>query len=452
MSIAGLAFTLFFFGLLGAALIKHPRFGMYAYIAAFYVHPPSRWWGASLPDFRWSLLAAAITLIAIYRCPAREGQIAWHKTTPARLLIAFTLWVWLQNLWAMDSVQHWDLTILYTKYLILFFLVYRLTTTPEEMQRFLMAHVAGCFYLGYLAFGSTYEGRLEGVGGPGIDEANALAMQLATGVMCSAMFVLAAKGTLRIGAVLASAFILNGIVLCGSRGAFLAVLCGGVILMFMKPQAHKKLFYTLAVLGVLMFGMVANQAFWERIGTIGAAVDEEQEMDTSAESRFVIIEAQTRMALRYPFGTGHRGTEVLSRDYIDEKYLSRMPDGTIGARSSHNTFMSAWAEQGFIGAAIFIFMVLWCRKAAKQLRRYAPAHPPDQVANFAGIAAVLVVVFIAGLFVDYIKTEVMIWFFALLAAAVEQCRLAALAAPTSKDAPSGVTRDISVAPRSARET
>jgi hypothetical protein len=417
MGLTGIVFTLAFAACLALALMRHPRFGMFAYLAAFYIHPPSRWWGAALPNMRWALLAAAVTLIAVWRMPKTPGQASWASTTPGKLMIFFTLWIWIQSFWAMDGQQHSELAVLYTKYLVLFYLIYRICSTPKEVEYFLLAHVAGCFYLGVLAFGAETSGRLEGVGGPGIDEANALGMQLATAVMCGSMIVLVDRTWRLFFIVIAMAFIFNGMVLTGSRGSFLSVVCGGIILVFMKPKEHKRLFWSLAVLAGVLFLMVANESFWQRIGTIGAAVDEDRELDTSAESRFVVAEAQVRMALRYPLGTGHRGTEVLSREYVPEKYLTTRPDGSLGARSSHNTFLSMWVEQGIPGAIVFIALAFWCRRASKQLfQRYGPEKTVMEKGMLAGISAALLVTFIAGIFVDYLKAEVTVWLLALLAA------------------------------------
>jgi hypothetical protein len=40
------------------ALTRHPIYGVWLYIGAIYIHPPSRWWASMLPDMRWSLLTA----------------------------------------------------------------------------------------------------------------------------------------------------------------------------------------------------------------------------------------------------------------------------------------------------------------------------------------------------------------------------------------------------------
>ena len=58
------------------ALTRHPSFGLLAYLSAFYIHPPSRWWAYALPDVRWSLLAAGVTFVGLF--------IHKQKTSPAR--------------------------------------------------------------------------------------------------------------------------------------------------------------------------------------------------------------------------------------------------------------------------------------------------------------------------------------------------------------------------------
>jgi O-antigen ligase len=309
-----------------------------------------------------------------------------------------------------------ELSILYTKYVLLFYLIYRIADTPKEVSEILLVHVIGCFYLGYLAYGANSSGRLEGVGGPDINEANALGMQLATSVMCGAMVVLLQRGWRWVVCAAAMPFVLNGLVLTGSRGAFLSVVAGGLVLTLMRPKKNSKRFYALSALALVAFGYVANEAFWQRMGTMNAAVDSQQQMDTSAESRFVIMEAQVRMAALHPLGTGHRGTVELSREFIAEKYLTVLPDGSVGQRSSHNTFMTAWVEQGVPGAIMFICIVGWCFSTGLKVRRRYRGIDADVEGHCAAICASLAVFFLAGVFVDYLKNEIQIWMFALLAA------------------------------------
>src|SRR5262245_23067189 len=100
MSLTGLVFLMAYGTGLVLSFARHPRFGLYAYLAVFYLDPPSRWWGAYLPGVRWSLIAGIVTLLATLRLPAPTKGPAWSSTTPARLLIGFTVWLWIQNVWA----------------------------------------------------------------------------------------------------------------------------------------------------------------------------------------------------------------------------------------------------------------------------------------------------------------------------------------------------------------
>ena len=57
MSVTALVFLAVYFSGIVLAVFKHPRFGLYAYLFAFYVHPPGAWWRDDVPDLRWALIA-----------------------------------------------------------------------------------------------------------------------------------------------------------------------------------------------------------------------------------------------------------------------------------------------------------------------------------------------------------------------------------------------------------
>jgi hypothetical protein len=423
MSLTGLAFVAAFFGAMGLALFRHPVFGLYGYVAVFYLHPPSRWWGESLPDLRWALFAAVVTFIATLRLPQDKTRESWTSTTAAKLLIAYTLWLWIQMAWALDRAEQMDISILFTKYVLLFYLIYRLIDTPQKVTHFLVAHVIGCAYLGWLAYNARVSGRLEGVGGPGIDEANALAMQMGTGVAVAAMLLLGTRGWVRWVCFAAMPLMLNTMVLAGSRGAFVALLATGMALWYLKPLKHRKLFYAYAVLGAILFGMLASQVFIKRIDTITAVTQQDAEVDRSAESRLVIINAQWEMAKEYPLGAGHRGTAVLSTQYLDPIYLSHTEVNgkrVAGQRSSHNTFMTTLVEQGIPGAVMWLWLWLWVANTLRRAReRSTDADATERATLVAAIGGGLAMVFVAGQFVDYLKVEVQVWLLVLLASVMQ---------------------------------
>jgi O-antigen ligase len=123
------------------------------------------------------------------------------------------------------------------------------------------------------------------------------------------------------------------------------------------------------------------------------------------------------MFLAYPYGTGHRGTAYLSPRYLKQEELARSrsnPEG-VGARSSHNTFMTALTEQGVPGVILYAGLLLWILRTTRATARAAADAADGPRLQLAATAATLVVVLAAGMFTDYFKAEVFVWGIALLA-------------------------------------
>jgi O-antigen ligase len=411
MALTSLAFLMVFFVGLVLAFAIHPRFGLYTYLAVFYLHPPSRWWGDMLPDIRWSLVAALVTLVALARLPKVIGRPSFFSLTPVWLLIAFTVWVWIQNAWALDSVMHLDLSILLTKYLVLFYLMYRIVDSPRMMNDVLFVHVIGCLYLGWLTYEAPDIGRLDGVGGPGIGEANALAMHVSTGIMAAAVLIMnPGRWWMRLVCLLAMPLMLNVVVQSESRSAMLALVAGVLVIWYLKPQAYRPLFYAGTAVGVAALAFIGHAAFWERISTIQTAVQSSEEADTSFRSRLAVIDFQLDVAARNPLGVGHRGVVVLSPTYLSEEFLASQ-----GGRSSHNTYLTVLSEQGIPGALIFGALMLWVLRSIWRMRdlRYQP-EATRMAGHLAAVAAMLAVAAVGGLGVDYLKAEIQVWGLILL--------------------------------------
>ena len=78
MSLTALAFVATYaYGLL-RAFTSHPGWGLVTYMAVFYLHPPMRWWGASLPD--------AIRLLERRHILRALEDAEWVQTAAARAL------------------------------------------------------------------------------------------------------------------------------------------------------------------------------------------------------------------------------------------------------------------------------------------------------------------------------------------------------------------------------
>lgn len=413
MSETALAFLLFYAVGLIAALAIRPIYGVYLYMAVFYLDPPSRWWGQALPDLRWSLTAALVTLIAIYLHRSRFSPTRrWHRATMVKVFLLYVVWMWLQWPWAL-SPNHAEGVVLFTKYAVLIYMMYKVLDNEQDFYGVSLAHVLGCAYLGWLVFMAPEGGRIEGVGGPGIDNANSLGMHLATGLMFASFLMLASRGWIRWFILSTIPFILNGIIQTETRGAVVGLFLGGLATVYLKPRTYRVTYYALACLGALAFLAVANEAFVARMHTLTAATSEDVEWDNSAVSRIAIVKAQVRMFADHPLGVGHQGTAFLSREYLDERWLAK----NSGDRASHNTIMSVLVDQGLPGIVLLSILICAAWRMLKRIKRMDRSGLDAKLALYRTmLGGSLVSILGAGMFAQNLKAEVWIWNVVLLVA------------------------------------
>lgn len=408
MSLTSLAFLTTYFGGVIASLVRGPMYGLCLYIFVFYAHPPSRWWRNEIPGLRWSLIASLALLISVLIYKNKQhlpNRPKWSASPIIKLLIIYTLWMWLQSFWAISPGDHAYGRELYTKFIILMVCIYVIVNNEERLRIFAFSHVVGCFYLGWLAWESGKSGV--GAGGPGINTSNNLAVHLDTGVMFGAMLLLSTDKRIRMVSFLALPFILNGIVLTGSRGGFLALVAGGIALYYLSPISKKKQIRIYALLGIVLFGVLAGEKFTARMDTI--FIDETEERDGSAESRYFIAAAQWKIFTGHLMGTGHRGTKTLSYKYLDKSFL----DG--GSRSSHNLYLTVLVDQGIPGAIIYIILMATAVRTVIRLKAdFTRQGNEEMLLLNAAVGASLVSIAISGLFSALWRMEVTFWVLTML--------------------------------------
>ncbi len=397
---------------------KHPSWGLGSYLLTLYAAPDHHWYGVYIPDLRWSLIAAFVILISTWMNWGRlTPKNPWYKSGIAKLLLAYTIWMWIQFPWAISSEWHLFGCVLFTKYIILFFLIYSVIDTDTRIFFFLLFNILGGFYWGYLIKITTGSGRVEWVGGPGISDSNTMGMHL--GIVCIfASLMLLKKNTIfqkRIwwwitqGVIFLSALLMaNGIVQSISRSAMVGFAFAGMVLFYLNHKAYRWKFLLFAIIASLGFVYFSPQTFWNRMDTVRGAVEGE-EIEASAYSRIIIAKAQIEMFKENVMGHGFRGTAVLSPYYMESWMLSE------GRRSSHNTFLTAMVEQGIPGAIMYWLAVLLVIKTILSFKK-------DDITIYLYvmmIAGGLAALFAAGMFVDYLKAEIMIYCFAILASLKE---------------------------------
>jgi O-antigen ligase len=438
---SALAYLLAFFGSLVGGFVRWPLLVLGAYLLAFFGHPPSRWWGYALPDLRWAFTSALFVLIVAVRYTSRNTEKkAWCSDPIIVLVISFVAWMWIQTPWAADQDTHLEGTVMMSKYLIIIFAMIRLLDTTRSLELFNVMVVAGCAYFGVLAREmATSSSRLDGVGGPGVDDSSTLGTMFGVGVVLAVAQLTRGPVWSRVFCLLSLPFCLNGLILTQSRGAFLGLAAGGMVLVLAAPKGDRFRIRLLAAAGALGMLVLAQNTFWQRIDTIDA---KNGERDFSAETRIVLAHAQLRMFKDHPFGAGHRGTAALSRQYLDQAYMARDRSVPIEQRerSSHNTTLTVLVEQGIPG--IIIWAVLLGSTGVRVVRLLKEANRSEDEQKrriglqVAGVAAAFAVVFVSGNFADYLRAEVQFWLWAMLVAATRLLE----ASPASATEPGVVAR------------
>lgn len=409
MSLTGLLFMAAFAAGCLMALARHPIYGALTYVAMVFLDPPSRWWGETLPDLRWSMLSAVITLIAI----------AMHKPQPHALrlrshlafilvgvLLAYSI---LQFPLALDVAEHKRFIVYYTKFAVASFLLYRSIDTEQHFKWFLGAYIAGCTYLAWVAFSSYSGGRFDSFGGSGIGDANAGALTLVTGIFLSASMFLYGEKKLRIVLLFVVPFLINSLVMTVSRSGFLALATGGLAFIFFTPGQFKPRVIGLSVLGALGFLMLTNPFYWERMETVKYQGKDVAGVDTGGARRRLVF-AQIKMFERNPLGCGHLCTEFLSPSYLPPQDLSV----GVGKRSSHNTLLSMLVDHGVVGAGVYFLTLLWMYRSIRSLHRRAKQLPKLLAMLLPGIAASLTALTVSDQFVPNISYELRFWLMTIL--------------------------------------
>lgn len=435
MPLTVIAWLILYFGGIWNAFTRHPVWGLWTYTLVLYASPGHNWWGEFLPNLRWSLLASIFAFLSIYMNRDRlVPKASWISNGAAKILIAYTIWMWIQLPWALSYEIHIGACILYTKYIVLFYIIYTVLDDEKSFFYFILFNILGGFYWGKLILDYSVRGRVEGIGGPGVDDANTLGMHLSVVVIFAAMMLLK-KNTIfsnpfywkvTQGVIfLAALFMAHGVVQSISRSAVLGLVAAGMVIIWLKHKAFRKKIYIYFFLAAIGFLALTPYTFWERLETVQDAASGE-EIEGSAYSRIVVAKAQLEMFKENVMGHGHRGTAVLSPYYLPAEYLTSSTGFQEDAvRSSHCTFLTTLVEQGIPGAILYCMMVFWVIKIIHSFRK-------DDIIIYLYVmtmAGSLTAIFVSGIFVDYLKVEIQIYCFAMLATLKEWERIRTLSAP-----------------------
>ena len=415
MSLHAIAVLVVLFGCFIAAFLRHPFWGVIGYVFLYFniPNPEINWWASQLPNLRWSLLAAIVVLVSLFLHRDKLNQIKILEPLNYRILLALCMLMLIISPAAVCPEQSYERLYDFFRYVICFVFFVKCIPNMSKFEILVWICLLCCLNLsweGYIHPEYRHAGRLEGIGTPDSTDSNMFATVLLMPVPFLINEVLFAKTYRKVGALLVAVFVLNGIVLTGSRGALIGLVAIGMTFLFFEQdhKVRKKIFLGV-VCAALLFIKLLDTTFIERLVSV------EEGLDSTGSGRTEIWAYGLRMAADYPLGAGGNGFVYLSPSYLPKRLLS------FGSRRSpHNTYLKVLVEQGVLGLVFFLLFWGITIKMLHSLRKKIIQSAPGQgselflIKQYAlATEAAIIGILLSSFFVDRLYFELLYWLAAM---------------------------------------
>lgn len=377
-------FLLTYFGLMPAVVVS-PFAGVLLYKWMEYLTPADAYFVSLLPDklsFTMAAVTFAMWLVRENKRLPRAPLVFW-------ILITYFLWTNFSSLFALApqaGAFKWERT---DKVIGFSILMAQMMSTSVRLEAFAWVQVICIAFTAIPGMLKTiYWGGgglvVIGVGGSFVDDRVAFAVVLPM-ILPLALFL--TRRTTLLPRSRATTFGLYGVIaacLVSLVGTFArtAVFSGGTALILLVGKARNKIWMFLAALAVVVtLFELAPGSWFQRIDTTTT-----YQKDASAENRIAAWEWSWRMALEHPLVGGGYG--VFS--------LNKMP-GEDGYLEAHNIFFEVVAQHGFVGLALFVWLIAAAYRSCGTVRRLTARNEDLAWANdLAGMLQISLLVFVAG--------------------------------------------------------
>lgn len=336
--------------------LRWPILGPVLYIQMFFFHPHYWWWGKQLPPYRWSLIAAiAAAFFAFIAALSGRSRFVFGRTFYGKLSIVFAILMLLNAsvvhlLLAQDSNSSAYVYWYMAKYLVLVILFQATCSTERDLKAILWIIILGAAYIGYEVTvndrGKMIGGRLENVGPPGANASNSLASLMVTVLPLMGVFLLAGNKLEKAFIVISAPLVLNVILLCNSRGAFLGALAASVVTSLNVPRRFRARYWVylgLAALAVCL--LLGDPRIIQRFKTTFLPHDQR---DGSAQGRLDAWKAALECINDYPLGTGGDNFVTVH----GQEYFGRVGFVRSAALEIHNGYLTEACDWGLQGLMV----------------------------------------------------------------------------------------------------
>ena len=230
--------------------------------------------------------------------------------------------------------------------------------TKLHYKMFVWIQVWGNFLFGWQSHGAKLTGgRLEGIGGAETKTSNGLANHMIMVLpFFNNMFFYGNKWE-KIAVVLAAPWVLNAIVLCNSRGAFLGLLTLVIMAFVRAPKKNRKKMLVGMMLGGILFAYLADDRFWERMDTLNQGTEK-------SSGRVETWTGALELIKDHPLGVGGEGFVYLSPVYIPEIVAAHHG----ASRSVHNSYLKVATNYGIQGFTLYFLFIFGTLRQLRHMR------------------------------------------------------------------------------------
>jgi putative inorganic carbon (HCO3(-)) transporter len=391
------------FSMLGS-VVYHPLMGLIGYIFTYNINPAGQWWGSTLVEWgvRYSLFLVLATGLGMV---LHRGRVRFKSFFEVQeiLLIIFVGLIWLSILLGLGFNEEETNVLKMTKVMIILLMASRVITDLKKYEMMIWTLIIAGLYLGVEAYNAPdwmfQGGRFDrGIGGSDFAEGNFLGAHFAMLLPFIGIMFLKGDWKRRIVCLISGVFVTNSIILCRSRGVFLAIIAGMLAaILFALPGKRLKLMLgmTIFIVGALL---ITDPGFWSRLGEIEY---NESKMDLSSRGRLRAWEAALSMTADHPLGIGETNFTRVVGSY----------DKSMTGRDTHNTFLRCLAELGVQGLFLYLLLIVNAFNTLRKLRIRVKglSNETDFLWQIYGLTVSMVVVICCGVFISQTYIEELYW-------------------------------------------
>ncbi len=381
------------FAVFAVGALFNPVLGILGYMLHYTVGPERQWWHAPLSPLgmRYSLTLAVMTAIgiAMNRHRLKFGELLTRQEKLALLMLGL---IWVLTLAGPETVDRYTITdhasVKMTKVMIFCLMMTHVVTRQEDLDKVFWALVVGSLVLGLQGYDlprrAFTHGRLDArVGGSDFRDANALAVFLVAAVPMIGVTFMRTAWRGKLLCLAAGVFACNGIVLCRSRGALLALLGAAFAMILTASRRYRLKLLAGAIVAGAGLLYLADPQFLARMGKIvghaTAVAEGSQSSDRSTMMRVEAWRGGLKMIRDNPLGVGPGNFN---------QNIGRYSPSVAGL-SPHSLYIQCAAELGVAGFLLLLVILGNAWWTVWTMIRKASQLPEPQRAAFRWSACAL---------------------------------------------------------------